>query len=51
MLFRSGSRGRIGAGPGACLCIGSTHGPGWRDVLEALAALPDVGRIIECHRE
>lgn len=49
--FMPGSRGRIGAGPGECLCIGSTHQPRWRAVLEALAALPDVTRIIECHRE
>jgi hypothetical protein len=49
--FMPGSRGRIGAGPGECLCIGSTHQPGWRDVLAALAALPDVTRIIESHRE
>ncbi len=45
-----GSRGRIGAGEGECLCIGET-GPNWRDVLRRLAELPYVRRIIECHFE
>jgi len=49
--FHPGSRGRIGAGPGTCLCIGSTHQPRHRDVLAALSRLPGVTRIIECHRE
>jgi len=49
--FHPGSRGRIGAGPGTCLCIGSTHQPHHRDVLAALARLPGMTRIIECHRE
>ena len=49
--FLPGSRGRVGAGEGECLCIGSTHRPDFRAVLEALASLPDVERIIECHRE
>ncbi len=49
--FLPGSRGRIGAGAGECLCIGSTHQANWRAVLESLAALPGVERIIECHRE
>lgn len=40
-----GSRGRIGCGPDEWLCVGSTHQPGWRDVLARLAALPYVGRI------
>lgn len=49
--FMPGSRGRIGAGPGECLCIGSTHQPRWREVLERLAELPGVTRIVECHHE
>lgn len=49
--FQPGSRGRVGAGEGECLCIGSTHQPDFRAVLEALASLPDVGRIVECHLE
>jgi len=46
-----GSRGRVGAGAGEILCIGSTHQPHFPAVLEALAALPYVPRIIECHHE
>lgn len=49
--FMPGSRGRVGAKQGECLCIGSTHQANWRVVLESLAALPGVERIIECHRE
>ncbi|HEX2514394.1 MAG TPA: META domain-containing protein [Chloroflexota bacterium] len=40
-----GSPGRIGCGPGQVLCLGSTHQPGWRSVLERLAALDYVARI------
>jgi len=46
-----GARGRVGSGPGEILCIGSTHQPNYAAVLEALAALPYVARIIECHHE
>jgi hypothetical protein len=46
-----GARGRIGSGPGEILCIGSTHQPDYCAVLESLAALPYVARIIECHHE
>jgi len=49
--FMPGSRGRIGAGKGECLCIGSTHQRRFREVLHALAELPYVDRIIECHFE
>ena len=49
--FMPGSRGRIGAGKQQCLCIGSTHQENYRSVLQALAELPCVGRIIECHFE
>jgi hypothetical protein len=40
-----GSPGRIGCGPGQVLFLGSTHQPGWRSVLERLAALDYVARI------
>ena len=49
--FFPGSRGRIGAQPGECLCIGSTHQPRHREILLALARLPEIARIIECHHE
>jgi hypothetical protein len=46
-----GSRGRVGATEMQCLCVGSTHQDHFREVLRALAALPYVERIIECHFE
>ena len=49
--FMPGSRGRIGAGQGECLCIGMTHQKRHRDVLHRLAELPYITRIIECHFE
>jgi len=49
--FMPGSRGRLGAGKDECLCVGSTHQPNHREVLQRLAALPYVKRIIECHFE
>jgi hypothetical protein len=49
--FMPGSRGRIGAAGDQCLCIGSTHQKNHRSVLRALAELPYVERIIECHFE
>lgn len=49
--FMSGSRGRIGAGEDEYLCIGSTHQEGYRGVLQALAELAYVERLIECHFE
>jgi hypothetical protein len=51
VAFRPGSRGRIGAKAGECLCLGSTHQPRHREILLALARLPEVARIIECHHE
>jgi len=51
ITFQPGSRGRIGAKPGECLCLGSTHQPRHRDILLALARLPEIARIIECHHE
>jgi hypothetical protein len=49
--FMPGSRGRIGASKQECLCIGSTHQKNFRQVLQALANLEYVKRIIECHFE
>jgi hypothetical protein len=49
--FMPGSPGRIGCGAGETLVLGSTHQPGFRAILEALAALPYVSRIIEAHFE
>jgi hypothetical protein len=49
--FMAGSRGRIGASAGECLCIGSTHQKDFRGVLRRLAELAYVKRIIECHYE
>jgi len=49
--FMPGSHGRIGAGKGECLCIGSTHQENFQDVLRALAEKSYVARIIECHFE
>ena len=49
--FMPGSRGRIGAARHQCLCIGSTHQERFREVLQSLAQLPCVDRIIECHFE
>jgi heat shock protein HslJ len=40
-----GAPGRIGCGAGELLCIGSTHQPNWRSVLQELAALDYVTRI------
>ena len=49
--FHPGSRGRVGAGPGECLCIGSTHQPEWRNVLNRLSAMPEIRRVIRCDYE
>jgi hypothetical protein len=43
-----GPRGRVDAGPGFALCIGSTHQPRYREILLALARLPFVELIQEC---
>lgn len=43
---QTGARGRIGCNPGSeVLCIGSSHQPEWRSVLQQLAALDYVARI------
>jgi len=44
----AGPRGRVDAGPGFALCIGSTHQPRHREILLALARLPFVERIERC---
>lgn len=49
--FMPGSRGRIGTGPQECLGVGSTHRQDFRRVLNALAELPFVRRIVECQYE
>jgi hypothetical protein len=40
-----GSRGRIGCADDQFLCVGSTHQPGFREVLTGLAGLPYIERI------
>ena len=49
--FMPGSSGRIGAARDQCLCIGSTHQDNYRSVLQKLAELPFVERMIECYFE
>ncbi|MGJ8642607.1 MAG: hypothetical protein ACSHX9_04295 [Luteolibacter sp.] len=49
--FMPSSKGRIGAKKDECLCVGSTHQPGYQDVLRGLAELPYVTRIIPCYFE
>lgn len=44
----AGPPGRVNAGPGFALCIGSTHKPRHREILLDLAALPFVERIQPC---
>lgn len=46
-----GARGRVGCGSEDALVIGSTHQPGFRDVLHKLASLPYVERIVPCFYE
>ncbi|MCW1924794.1 hypothetical protein OKA05_19680 [Luteolibacter arcticus] len=46
-----GSKGRIGCGDDQALCIGSTHGPDWREELMGLAELGYVVEIRECFFE
>lgn len=47
----AGPRGRVDAGPGFALCIGSTHTPRHRQILLDLAGLPFVERISRCDLE
>jgi len=46
-----GPPGRVGCGLGTLLCVGHTHRPGYRAVLERLAALPFVPEIREAFFE
>jgi len=45
------ARGRVGCRDGTLLCLGTTHQPGFRAVLDKLAALPFVALIQESHFE
>ena len=45
------ARGRIGRREGQALCLGNTHQPAWRSVLERLAARPDIAEIRRCYFE
>ncbi|MBL7077604.1 MAG: hypothetical protein ISS31_09035 [Kiritimatiellae bacterium] len=49
--FMPSSAGRIGARKDQCLCIGETHQADYRKTLQALATLPFIDRIIQCHFE
>ncbi len=51
ITISAGPPGRVDAGPGFALCIGSTHQPRHREILLALAELPFVERIAECFFE
>ena len=46
-----GSRGRIGCPKAQTLVVGSTHQPGYRQVLDRLVARPYVARIVEAFFE
>jgi hypothetical protein len=51
VAIHAGSKGRIGCSDDQALCIGSTSGEGWREVLLAIAELGYVAEIRECHFE
>ena len=51
LQIQRGSPGRVGCGTGELLCLGHTHQPGYRAVLERLAALPFVAEIHEAFFE
>lgn len=51
LQIQQGSPGRAGCGVGELLCLGHTHQPGYRTVLERLAALPFVVEIQEAFFE
>jgi len=51
LQIQQGSPGRAGCGAGELLCLGHTHQPGHRKVLERLAALPFVVEIHEAFFE
>lgn len=43
--FMMEARGRIGCGKTEVLCIGDTHNPRWKDILQEIASLDYVARI------
>ena len=43
--YSTGSPGRVGCGESDYLCIGDTHKPNWREILQQIAALAYVKRI------
>ena len=45
------ARGRIGRRDGQALCLGNTHQPDWRAILERLAARADIAEIRRCSFE
>ena len=45
VAIQAGSPGRIGCGPTEVLCVGSTHQPGFLEVIAALCDLEYVARI------
>ena len=49
--FMAGSRGRIGCSAEQVLVVGNTHQPGFKTVLDRLASLRYVERIVEAHFE
>jgi heat shock protein HslJ len=51
LQIQRGSPGRVGCGAGELLCFGISHQPGYRAVLERLAALPFVAEIHEAFFE
>lgn len=51
LTIQQGSPGRIGCADEELLCLGHTHQPGFRAVLEQLAALPMVREILEAFFE
>ena len=51
LQIQRGSPGRVGCGVGELLCLGHTHQPGHRAVLERLAGLPFVAEIHEAFFE
>ena len=51
LQIQRGSPGRVGCAAGELLCLGHTHQPGYRVVLERLAALPFVTGIHEAFFE
>jgi heat shock protein HslJ len=51
LQIQRGSPGRVGCGADQLLCLGHTHQPGYRAVLERLAALPFVAEIHEAFFE